>query len=254
VAHYQQLQFIDEVRSAFPEWFENKKVLEIGSSDVNGSVRKFFKNCEYVGSDIAEGPGVDLVCQGQEIDKPSGHFDVVISCECFEHNKYWLETFTNMLRMLKPGGLCIITCATTGRGEHGTMRMMRLGASRWVGLWSDYYQNLSMKDFTEKVNLDNHLMRYAFFKNIYSKDLYLVGVKNGTVDVELDARLGRLKNAVGQIKTEGRITSRKELTTHLNYWRKWIFAALVGEKVYQNTRYSYKIWKRSVRKRISPPG
>ena len=79
---------------------------------------KVFSNCEYIGVDIAEGPGVDVVCKGQNLQYESAAFDVVVSCECFEHNPFWKETFTNMLRMLKPVEICLITCATLGRKEH----------------------------------------------------------------------------------------------------------------------------------------
>ena len=46
----------------YPEFFQNKSVPEVGSWDTNGSIRRFFSNCEYIGVDIAEGPGVDVVC------------------------------------------------------------------------------------------------------------------------------------------------------------------------------------------------
>lgn len=34
-------------------------------------------------------------------------YDITISCNCFEHNPYWRETFLNMHRMTKEGGLCL---------------------------------------------------------------------------------------------------------------------------------------------------
>ena len=52
-----------------------------------------------------------------DIALPTASFDVVISCECFEHNPYWRETFLNMTRVLRPGGLFVLTCATTGRAR-----------------------------------------------------------------------------------------------------------------------------------------
>ncbi len=51
-----------------------------------------------------EGPGVDVVSSGHALDFPDETFDVTLSCECFEHNPYWLETFRNMHRMTKAGG------------------------------------------------------------------------------------------------------------------------------------------------------
>ncbi len=79
-------------------------MLEIGSLDVNGTVRQHFEKCDYRGLDVAEGPGVDIVCQAQDYDAPIGSFDTVVCCEVMEHNPHWAETFANMLRLCQPGG------------------------------------------------------------------------------------------------------------------------------------------------------
>jgi 2-polyprenyl-3-methyl-5-hydroxy-6-metoxy-1,4-benzoquinol methylase len=57
-------------------------------------------------------------------DALAGLFDVVISCEVMEHNPFWVATLTNMIRLLKPGGLLVMSCATIGRKEHGTARSL----------------------------------------------------------------------------------------------------------------------------------
>src|SRR4051812_20469594 len=118
MAHENQFEFIRLVKQHFPTFFEGTSVLEIGSLDINGSVRNFFSAAKYTGVDVAPGRGVDEVGQGQLVGHPSGTFDVVISCECMEHNPFWVETVSNMFRMAKPGGLVIVSCATTGRAEH----------------------------------------------------------------------------------------------------------------------------------------
>lgn len=81
-------------------------MLEVGSLDINGSVREAFSNCDYTGVDLELGPGVDLARQGQSVDFPTGHFDTTISVECLEHNPFWRETVANMLRMTRPGAPC----------------------------------------------------------------------------------------------------------------------------------------------------
>jgi len=114
--------FLTTVKVAFPHFFDNVSVLEIGSFDINGSVRKYFNQPkEFVGVDLTPGKGVDIVGQGQEISL-GRKFDVVLSTECFEHNPFYKETFANMVRHSRPGGLIIFTCASTGRPEHGTSR------------------------------------------------------------------------------------------------------------------------------------
>ena len=115
MAHQQQFDYINTLKTKFPTQFFNKKVLEVGSLNINGSIRIFFTECDYLGIDVGAGPGVDLVCEGQKLDHPNETYDTVGSCECFEHNPYWVETFNNMYRMTKPNGLVFMSCATTGR-------------------------------------------------------------------------------------------------------------------------------------------
>src|SRR5207237_8408702 len=162
MAHFQQRKFVAEVRSRFPEFFERAKVLEVGSWTYNDTIRTLFHSCDYVGADVAGGPDVDLVVPGQDLGFPTGHFDVVISCECFEHNPFWLETFLNMARMLRPGGLFVFTCAGIGRGVHGTARSTPTVSLTVAGEHADYYRNLSRRDFEHRIELRHHFARYAF--------------------------------------------------------------------------------------------
>ena len=115
MAHPEQTGFIRLMRDfVFPS---SGSVLEIGSYQVNedGRLRAIFSGCSYTGVDLVEGPGVDIVASGHEVNLPSDSFDVALSAECFEHNPLWRETFANMYRMTKPGGVVIITCASKGR-------------------------------------------------------------------------------------------------------------------------------------------
>jgi hypothetical protein len=85
MAHSDQFDFVKLVKQYLPMFFEGSSVLEIGSSDIYGSVSSFFSGAKsYTGVDVAEGPSVDRVCQGQLVDYPTGSFYVVISCECME--------------------------------------------------------------------------------------------------------------------------------------------------------------------------
>jgi SAM-dependent methyltransferase len=252
MSHYSQIEFIKKVKQVFPEFFRDKKVLEVGSWDVNGSVRRFFTNCDYLGVDVAEGPGVDLVCEGQNLEKPSNYFDVVISCECFEHNPFWLETFVNMIRMLKPHGLCIVSCATTGRGEHGTRRKHQESSLSAQDVSPDYYRNLVPKDFTSRMQLERHLSGYFFHQNIYAKDLYFIGIKkSATEDLTGLDRLVSLERETRLItKSKGSSPLGKEIIVSPSIGKKiltfagWICKCSVvkclGEKNYHDLKYRYK--------------
>jgi SAM-dependent methyltransferase len=173
VAHKQQFDFVKGVAHLYPKNFHKANILEVGSLDINGSVRQFFVDCEYSGIDLGEGKGVDIVCQGQEYDEPADTFDTVISCECFEHNPDWVATFTNMHRMTKVGGLIVMSCATTGRPEHGTKRTSPQDAP----FCGDYYKNLTEQDFVEQFKLDNMFSTYQFGVGEQTRDLYFYGIK-----------------------------------------------------------------------------
>ena len=55
--HLEELKFVELTRDFFIKQ-EDIKVLEVGSYDVNGSIRGFFQNSNYTGVDMCAGPGV----------------------------------------------------------------------------------------------------------------------------------------------------------------------------------------------------
>lgn len=177
MSHKEQQQFIESVKKIFPHLFKNTCVIEMGSLNINGSVRTHFENCIHIGVDVAPGPCVDVVCLGHEYDMPNNSFDVAISCECFEHDPHHLKTFANMLRLVKAGGLIIFTCATTGRKEHGTHRCEPSSSPLTVQLGWDYYKNLEQEDFASQFDFPNLFTEYKFSKDDRVFDLYFYGVK-----------------------------------------------------------------------------
>ncbi len=177
MSHPEQLNFIRSVKNAFPTFFSQKKILEVGSLDINGSVRSFFTDCDYTGIDVGEGKGVDLVCEGQNYEAPDASFDMTISCECFEHNPEWVATFANMVRLTKPNGLVVMTCATTGRKEHGTTRTSPADSPLTIGKGWEYYKNLTVADFEKNFDFPSLFSSYGFSVNAKVKDLYFWGVR-----------------------------------------------------------------------------
>lgn len=173
MSHQQQLDFVAKIKQNFPEKFTNAKVLEVGSLDINGSIRSFFKDCDYIGCDIGHGACVDVVCAGEDLDYPANTFDTIASCECFEHNPNWVDTFKNMHRMAKRNGIIFITCATTGRPEHGTPRTSPADAP----FCGEYYKNLTEADFKDNFDLDNMFSSFKFAVGHETHDLYFCGFK-----------------------------------------------------------------------------
>ena len=91
-------------------------VIDIGSKDVNGSLRSFAPaGCRYVGVDFAAGPGVDVVLEDPyHLPFEPNSIDAVVSSSCFEHIELFWLMFTEVLRVLKPQGLLYLNAPSNG--------------------------------------------------------------------------------------------------------------------------------------------
>ncbi len=81
------------------------RVLDVGGADVNGSYRPIFADCEYVTLDRAR---ADVVVNGYDWPLDDQSFDVVISGQCLEHDKFFWLTLKNIARVLRSGGLFLL--------------------------------------------------------------------------------------------------------------------------------------------------
>jgi SAM-dependent methyltransferase len=172
MAHHAQHQFVCFVKEQFPHYFKNVKVLDVGSLDINGNNRQYFENADFTGIDVGEGRGVDVVCLGHEFTSET-QFDTIISTECFEHDEFYPKTLINIVKLLKPEGLFVFTCASEGREEHGTTNAHPLAAP-FIAT-SNYYKNLTEKDIRLVLEID-FVFREHFFQQSYG-DLYFWGIK-----------------------------------------------------------------------------
>lgn len=95
-------------------------VCEFGSLNLNGGVRELFTVASlYVGVDLLAGPGVDVVANAASFTPPSWlRFDCVVSTEALEHTDQAAEICANALRILKPGGVFLVTAAGETRDPH----------------------------------------------------------------------------------------------------------------------------------------
>jgi SAM-dependent methyltransferase len=174
MSHTAQQNYIAKIKNQFPAYFNQSQVIEIGSLDINGSIREHFEHTiQYIGCDLGPGKGVDVVCLGHELDYPNGSFDLAISCECFEHDKHWALTFQKMIDLVRPGGLVVFTCASEGREEHGTHAAKPHDAP----FTNNYYKNLVEQDFQTKFDIPALFREYEFLVNSESHDLYFWGLK-----------------------------------------------------------------------------
>jgi SAM-dependent methyltransferase len=183
--HTQARDFTMFIKQILKEYFVNKKVLDVGSGDINGNNRFLFENCEYNGNDVIEANNVTIVSKTKDLPFLDNTFDTIISTECFEHDPEYKESLNKIYKMLKPNGLFLFTCASTGRAEHGTRRTSVNDSYGTIGKLEDmhdYYKNLTEVDLNDVLNLNNLFSVWNTYYNSESNDLYFVGIKNTSQD------------------------------------------------------------------------
>jgi SAM-dependent methyltransferase len=173
MSHEEQRKFVSSVAVSTPRHFDGTSVLDIGSLDVNGNNIDFFTNVDYIGIDLQAGPNVDVVCWAHTYDTDK-RFDVVISTECLEHDPHMEATIDNMVRLLKSGGLMIITAATTGRAVHGPGPLLN---------GKEFYKNVTIEDLYDCLKPDETFYDYhmeselSYIKGSRINDIRFWGVK-----------------------------------------------------------------------------
>lgn len=118
--HYSALQNCQQFFESYGESINiispNAHVVEIGSQDVNGSLRTLCpEHFKYTGVDFVAGKGVDLI-----LDDPytlpfeSESVDVVLSSSCFEHSEMFWLLYIEIMRILKPTGVFYLNVPSNG--------------------------------------------------------------------------------------------------------------------------------------------
>ncbi|MGF1569124.1 MAG: glycosyltransferase [Nodosilinea sp.] len=213
MAHPEQQRFFKDIGQRFPEYFQaNQQVLEVGSQNINGTVRDFFpENTTYLGIDIGPGKDVDLVIPGELIQLPPAWADVAISTECFEHASTWPQILENMIRITKPSGLVLLTFAGFGRPTHGTLDS-DLSLSPFTGT---YYKNLIPDDIYEAIRIGEYFSSHAFEVNSEAHDTYFWGIRNSR---EFEGQPSSLRELEAQlVQTQGQLGQSAKKISDLTY-------------------------------------
>lgn len=134
-------RFVESVAGTLPT---PGRVLEIGSKNINGSVRPLFPARHYVGLDIVGGPDVDVVGDGG-LWRGDAPYDVVVCCEVLEHADNAGAIVRNALDQVAVGGSFVMTCAGEGRPAHSAVD----GGPLRDG---EYYANVTAAQFEEWVD------------------------------------------------------------------------------------------------------
>lgn len=93
----------------------NLKIVEIGSQNVNGSLRDHFPNTTYIGVDFVEGNGVDVILTDPyKLPFDNDSVDMVLCSSVFEHSEMFWVLYLEILRILKPYGLFYLNAPSNG--------------------------------------------------------------------------------------------------------------------------------------------
>lgn len=89
-------------------------IYEFGSLQVPGQegfadLRSFFQDKEYIGADIQEGPGVDVILDLHDIDLPAESVGTALILDTIEHVEFPRKAIHNAHKILKPNGALILT-------------------------------------------------------------------------------------------------------------------------------------------------
>lgn len=109
--HPDSMGLMEQFARVHRERVEGKKVLDVGSQDINGNYRGIFAGlgCEYTGTDIVGGANVDVISPWERLSFEDEIFDVVICGQTLEHAEKPWELVKEIARVLKPGGIvCLI--------------------------------------------------------------------------------------------------------------------------------------------------
>jgi SAM-dependent methyltransferase len=111
--------FWEYCQNKYKRWFDGpNRVLEVGSMNINGSVRDHFTGfTEYVGVDWRPGPMVDVVCKAEDMVFDH-NFDTVISASMLEHDPAWNKSLERMVSFVAPGGILLLSWGAAKNKHH----------------------------------------------------------------------------------------------------------------------------------------
>jgi len=115
--HPSAIQNAESFFQAYAPHVPEGRVVEIGSQDVNGSIRTVCPpRFDYVGVDFCEAKGVDIVITDPyQLPFDDESVDIFVSSSCFEHSEFFWLVFMEVMRCLKPRGLFYLNAPSTGQ-------------------------------------------------------------------------------------------------------------------------------------------
>lgn len=148
------------------------RVVEIGSQDVNGSLKSLCPNgMEYLGVDFVSGKGVDIVLTDPyKLPFEDNSVDFCLSSSVLEHSEMFWVLFIEILRILKPNGLFYLNAPSNGPFHRYP-----------VDCWRFYPDSgAALVNWAKRCNLNSALLEsyISFQKNDFWNDFIAVFIKD----------------------------------------------------------------------------
>lgn len=131
------------------------KILDFGGTNIKGGGTYYElvdtnKKIKYYGVDLQAGPGVSIILDDPyKVPLEDNHADVVISGQMFEHCEFFWLSFSEMVRVVRPGGYIFLIAPMTGKVHRYPVDCWRFypdayaALAKWgkvelVDAWTDY--------------------------------------------------------------------------------------------------------------------
>lgn len=184
-------------RDAYFPFERELAIVEVGSQDVNGSLRAVFPDtARYIGIDFVHGKGVDIVLDDPyQIPLTNDSADVVLCSSVFEHSEFFWLTFLEILRILKPAGLLYLNVPSNGDFHRYPVDCWRFYPDSGAALvnWGrrNGFQPLLLESFTSAQDREvwNDYVA-VFLKDEAMHDVFLRRVLDNFAEVSNATRFG----------------------------------------------------------------
>ncbi|MGD9015712.1 MAG: class I SAM-dependent methyltransferase [Candidatus Omnitrophota bacterium] len=138
-------------------------IYEFGAQQVGGQegfadLRPFFTNQKYVGADIVNGLGVDVILNLHNINLASESVGTVVTVGTLEHVEFPRKAIAEIHRILKPDGILILT-TVMNHPHHSTPDYWRFTTEGLEILLKDF--TTAIVDFTGEKKFPNTIVAIA---------------------------------------------------------------------------------------------
>lgn len=155
-------------------------IFEFGSLQVAGQegyadLRTYFPGLKYFGCDMRAGVGVDKILNLHEIELPSESVDTVLSFDTLEHVEFPHKAMSEIFRILKPGGIAIISSVMNFPIHEYPQDYWRFTPEAFKSILKPFSH--SFVDFAGDEDFPHTVVGIGFKSNLISLDQFLAKFK-----------------------------------------------------------------------------